>query len=274
MADLVPVPLWAPYKTRVEELFYSTHDPKDHRGEFRKKLNELKTRFKDYGEIYLLTNTENGKTYVGQTNLVSGERMDWYGSYRRMESHISDYRKGENGGTCRALNAAFAKYGIDKFTLEVLVTCKVADLQYYENRFMDEYSSRVPSLGGDGYNIREADQHARLSDETRAKMSEARRGDKHYQFGKPLDEAVKAKIAKTNIDKAAAARKDVDGKTILPRHMKYIDWATSNGKRDYGYTIVAHPTLKPKKFTSSDDSELYRKRNYARCLAYLNSAKA
>jgi len=59
-----------------------------------------------------------------------------------------------------------------------------------------------------------------------------------------------------NIDKMV--RYDKDGTTVLPKYMKYVNWANEEG-----YHIVSHPLCKHKKFvTTLNTVEIEKKRSY------------
>jgi predicted GIY-YIG superfamily endonuclease len=88
--------------------------------------------------IYLITNTVNGKVYVGQSINLQG----------RLWSHLSKLRKGTHHN--RHLLAAVKKYGIEKFTFEVLCECSVEELDQKEQRYLDLLKSYDREIG---YNV-------------------------------------------------------------------------------------------------------------------------
>src|SRR5208283_3648439 len=111
-----------------------------------------KTRNKN--TLYLLTNTANGKIYVGQT---------WN------ELHIRMGKDGSNYKNSTYLYNAIKKYGADKFQYKVLVevSCQtVAD--YMEDYYIDLYDSCNPKIG---YNIKRGGSVGKHSEETKAKIS-------------------------------------------------------------------------------------------------------
>ena len=182
---------------------------------YRNKEKALKEKLKEFGEIYLATCTVNGKTYVGQAVLLSGADLRQYGTQKRWISHL--YEAKTEKLSCRYLNNAINKYCASNFTVEPILTCKIDKLTYYEDYFIIYYKSMVPN----GYNLRGAGRCGRSSDETKQRMSESIRGEKHPQFGVPLTEEVKEKIRQTNINNAV--RTDRDGTTILQKYMKCLD---------------------------------------------------
>lgn len=108
--------------------------------------------------IYKITNTINGKCYIGQS-------ID-------IQKRWSDHK------ICRMqfpLYRAFKKHGLEVFTFKVLIECPVERLDYYEMACIAEYNS----FGSEGYNCDEGgDSHRgrECSDETRLKLSVALKG--------------------------------------------------------------------------------------------------
>lgn len=93
--------------------------------------------------IYLITNTVNGKKYVGQ-HCGSGDS--------RWKQHLAAALKIEDP---KPLYAAMRKYGVDKFTYEVLeVLSKESDEKLLDDRerhFIKEYDTFIGN--GKGYNL-------------------------------------------------------------------------------------------------------------------------
>lgn len=118
--------------------------------------------------IYSITNTANGKVYIGQTR---------QGLARRKGEHIHRFNLGERD---HKLYRAMRKYGIDKFRFEVVkYASKVEDLDELEMRFIAEFNSFQRgynmTCGGDS-----------ISDETRAKLSAIHKGRKITWYDKVL----------------------------------------------------------------------------------------
>ena len=95
-------------------------------------LTEMGTEYK-YSGIYIITNTINDKVYVGQAQDL----------YIRTKHHISDERN-------PLLKKAFKKYGLDKFTINVLEKCEIEKLDDREQYWMDYYEVTNRDKG---YNI-------------------------------------------------------------------------------------------------------------------------
>lgn len=90
--------------------------------------------------IYRITNTANGKVYIGQTK-GSPER--------RFKNHLDDAKRGVGSPLCRAIR----KYGEDKFLLEVLRTGLTADtIDRAEIDLIAEHRSYARDANSNGYN--------------------------------------------------------------------------------------------------------------------------
>ena len=93
--------------------------------------------------IYCITNKVNGKKYIGKTTETISKRFS---------EHCSEANSGRFGN--RPLYKAMRKYGIENFSIELLVECKEGDLESYEIMFIDKYntyhSGYNATRGGDG----------------------------------------------------------------------------------------------------------------------------
>ncbi len=92
----------------------------------------------DNAFIYKITNTVSGKCYIGETTSADPS-VRW----RRHKETI------KRGVGCPALRDAVNKYGVDKFTFEVIRTCTLDERFDLERALIKEYNSQVPN----GYNI-------------------------------------------------------------------------------------------------------------------------
>lgn len=113
-----------------------------------------------HGYVYLITNTVNGKVYVGQTTGSVEERWKQH----VLASGRINYR----------LYYAIRKYGADKFCLETIAACSdQASLDKTE----DLYILISQGLRQDkGYNLKRGGRTGKLSEETCRKMSAAHKG--------------------------------------------------------------------------------------------------
>lgn len=99
--------------------------------------------------VYKITNTQNGKCYVGSTKCFN----------TRFKRHLADLRKGTHSSI--KLQRAFNKYGESCFSFEVLEACKYQkpDIVNLENHYIDVLDTK-----SNGYNIADASFGDCLSD--------------------------------------------------------------------------------------------------------------
>ena len=119
------------------------------------------------GTLYLVTNTLNGKQYVGQT-IVAGNRV----------------------GHGKLITRAYNKYGKDSFTYEPICTGieNRNTLNFMEKFWIKVMDCRIPN----GYNIEHGGSKVeKIADETRALLSAQRMGNQH-RLGTKVSEATKA----------------------------------------------------------------------------------
>ena len=102
------------------------------------------------GEIYKMTNTTNGKVYIGQTrsHRLNHNKYRPFGYLGRFKDHIHEaFSSKQKQSKC--LNSAIRKYGPDSFTCELIHTCEASELNEQEEQFIIEYNSKYPN----GYNL-------------------------------------------------------------------------------------------------------------------------
>ena len=109
--------------------------------------------------IYKITNSNSGKSYIGQTIQ--------YPNQRSLE-HIADSRH-----TTRLyhFHNALRKYGVDNFTFEVIAEASSIE----ELNSLEEYYAEKFDCYKNGYNIRKAGGNKLHSNESKARMSEAQK---------------------------------------------------------------------------------------------------
>lgn len=134
--------------------------------------------------IYQITNQINGKRYIGSAvNL----RHRW-------RDHLSALRRGKHEN--QYLQRAFDKYGELDFLFSILEHTELQSLIEREQHYLDTLSPEyniAPIAGSQlGY---------RHSLEARRKMSESKKGERNYTYGKPLSEETRRKISVANLGK-------------------------------------------------------------------------
>jgi group I intron endonuclease len=151
------------------------------------------------GYIYLITNTINGKRYVGQTQREDIEK-------RWKEHKICDkYTIG------RCLLNAYKKHGIETFKFQIICVCFDEDCNKFEGEYIEKYNTLSPK----GYNLKSGGRHGRhhpetikliseklkgrqltpVTDEIRRKNSQSKMGDKNHNFGKSITEERRIKLS-------------------------------------------------------------------------------
>jgi len=128
--------------------------------------------------IYCIKNTINNKCYVGQSIDV----------YTRMSRHKTDLKAGRDSAH---LQRAYDKYGEHNFQFELLTTCAVEDLDFWEKYYIKLWSTNDENFG---YNLDGGGSRSRLmSEQTKEKMSISR-------IGHAVSEETKLKIKKNHKD--------------------------------------------------------------------------
>jgi hypothetical protein len=123
--------------------------------------------------VYQITNTVNGKRYVGQTVQSLS---------RRWAQHC------KSAGCC-ALNNAIKKYGPDNFSIEAICEPPTTELM---NELEVYYIQRYNSLTPNGYNLMTGGPAPRHSEETRRKLS-------IFNQGKVIPEETRKKMSESKI---------------------------------------------------------------------------
>jgi group I intron endonuclease len=77
--------------------------------------------------VYKITNTVNNRIYIGQSNYL----------YMRWCEHVKDLSTGKHSN--KELYSDFLKYGMENFTVEVILTCSKEDLLILEHEYIEKY---------------------------------------------------------------------------------------------------------------------------------------
>ena len=120
--------------------------------------------------IYMIQNKVNGKIYIGQAVDIEGSR--W-------KKHKSELRGNYHGN--EHLQRDWNKYGEESVEFSILLECEENQLNTYEEYYIFElmaYDNRV------GYNKNYGGYRGRPTEETRKKMSEAKKGEKCHMYGR------------------------------------------------------------------------------------------
>lgn len=130
---------------------------------------------KKYYYVYKITNTINGKIYVGK--------------------HSTDNLDDEYMGSGVVLHQAYQKYGLECFKKEVIqFYTNNVELNQGEIFWIARFNSTNPEIG---YNLTYGGDGGTPTEEARRKMSEAAKGRPAPNKGVPMSEEQKQKISET-----------------------------------------------------------------------------
>lgn len=105
---------------------------------------------------------------------------------KRWKEHRHDKR------SCFGLHRAIVKYGKENFTVEQIdVACDREELDKKEIYWIKYYDCLSPK----GYNLHTGGIHHEVSDETRERIRNSQKGEKHWLYGKHQSNEVKRKIS-------------------------------------------------------------------------------
>ncbi len=138
------------------------------------------------GGIYLIRNTITGKVYIGSSINIAV----------RWRHHINGLKAGRH--KTPHLQSSWNQYGEAAFSFEVLKRCDPTELLVEEQRFIDQYKAADREFGYNTSPVAGTCLGVKRTPEARAKMSAAKIGEKHPNYGKPLPDSTRKKIGKAN----------------------------------------------------------------------------
>lgn len=149
---------------------------------FKEKIYDLDNKSKVKGEIYMITNNKNGKSYIGQTVTHRKNKGNYrpFGYVSRLNDHISEALCNTKKNQCVYLNNAIRKYGKDVFSVTLLVDCNKEELDDKEKYFIKKFDSLFPN----GYNLTKGGQcipNIKLNNNSKIKKSSKRGRDYGYK---------------------------------------------------------------------------------------------
>lgn len=107
--------------------------------------------------IYKITNTINNKIYIGQSVNIQ-ERIS---EHKRLAYDAKFLNKFQY-----PLYLALNKYGVEKFTFEIIMECKEEELNYWEQYWIEKLNTYIHNTNSQGYNLtRGGDGHRTISQE-------------------------------------------------------------------------------------------------------------
>jgi hypothetical protein len=102
-----------------------------------------------FGFVYLITNTENQKKYIGKKQIHSYRRKKIKGRKNRKRT-ITESKWRDYTGSCDDLNDDIALLGKNTFTFEVLHLCKTkGELTYSEVEYQIKLNVLSAQLNGE-----------------------------------------------------------------------------------------------------------------------------
>lgn len=134
-----------------------------------------------YGIIYKITNTVNGKVYIGQTTMGIKKRYNNVGiGIKRIYRYYKLCKENSNYCNDHLLNS-FEKYGIENFELiEIFdIAFSKEELDIKEKCYIEQFNSIK-----NGYNLQKGGSNGKMSDKTIEKMRESHLGKKQSQESK------------------------------------------------------------------------------------------
>lgn len=118
------------------------------------------SKFKHQGGVYKITNTVNGKCYIGRTMCF----------YRRSHHYIYDFNNQRSRQINEYLLRSMTKHGLDNFTFSVVEICEMDIVEDRELFWMEYFNSTDRDFG---YNLRKDKSGAMIvHDSTRKKISD------------------------------------------------------------------------------------------------------
>jgi len=172
------------------------------------------------GCIYKITNTINGKIYIGKTVRTADERF-------REHRTDSSGRFKDDTHLYRSMN----KYGKNNFIVEVLYECDGDDkLNILEKFFIRKLNSRDRDIG---YNMTEGGDGFGSGENN---PLYGKRGEDSCNFGTKRSEKTKEKMRKAFMERPDF-KKLIEGRPYSPEHVEKMRvktkqyWQTDEGKR-------------------------------------------
>jgi len=155
--------------------------------------------------VYLRTNKINGKQYVGQTNNIERRERQW----RDLTTYYAN----------NELTNDRQEHGLENFKTEILAIVDTREESWeLEKKYILEYNTLYPN----GYNVSTGGGRGfTYQEERNKKISEAKKGENNYWFGKKFSDEHKQKISKAN-----------KGKKRSEEFKKYISEIT-RGERNH-----------------------------------------
>jgi hypothetical protein len=123
------------------------------------------------GYIYIITCMINEKIYIGKTmkyRKCCGRNYHYKFGYKgRFLEHLRDAFDPSNGQYDAKFHRAIRKYGKENFVVELLIKCKVEELDMYETRYIKQWKTTDIKMG---YNTTDGGEGGRMTEEVIEKI--------------------------------------------------------------------------------------------------------
>ena len=180
--------------------------------------------------LYLITNTANGKIYIGQ---ASNFRTRW-------NQHKSSLNL--NKHTNQHLQRAWSVYGESSFTFTPIIYCN-------DKNLMNEYEKDLIFLTNSiddqvGYNIHSGGKSYAMSEETKRKISKANKGKQWTESqrdkltGHHLSDETKGKISKVHKGKVVSEETRLKQSIALTGHIVLEETREKISKIKTGHSVT------------------------------------
>jgi group I intron endonuclease len=172
-------------------------------------------------EVYLITNTANGKQYVGITTRGAAYRFD---------RHKWEARKSSAKRKRTAIHRAMMKYGEDSFCVETIhVAATFEEMCQLEQHYIEQYKTMTPN----GYNLTTGGRYCKLAASVIAQMSKRLKG-------LPMCEANKKGLKRAWADEKIRADRCRAIKAAMNRpEVRELTGARQRGKRKSPHHVAA-----------------------------------
>ncbi len=116
---------------------------------------------------------------IGIYKITSPSKKVYIGQSVDVENRISHYKRLDCKGQTKIYNS-LKKYGAKNHKFEILCECSKEELNDLEFYYVELYQSFNSEFG---LNLREGGGCYKVSDETKIKLSESKKGEKNHMFG-------------------------------------------------------------------------------------------
>lgn len=250
------------------------------------KILSLDEADKITGQIYLITNTETNKCYVGQVRSHRKNKGKYrpFGYNGRFNDHVSEAINNTKKKQCTYLNNSIRKYGKEKFKVELLETCETSIIDEREQFYVNDKNTLYPN----GYNLTKGGKTSSckndIENNEEFNTPKKRGRDFGYKHKESTIQKMKERLTdKTLLDAKKDTMKDTMGKFYDNKKIEILSsYDLDNDVSKYIRPVINKKTdeihdyliriNRNKKLTVKTQNESLDKK-YERLLSILNKAK-